>query len=69
MKTRLAQSAEALMAKAEECLDIAKAQHDSAEAQHDSADKLEAVVDSLLTEAAVLNGAALVPATKSSASG
>jgi len=60
MKKRIAESAEALMQKAEECLDIAKA-------QHDSADKLETIVDSLITEAAVLNGAALVTAGKNAA--
>lgn len=59
MKKRLAESAEALLQKAEECLDIAKT-------QHDSADKLEAVVDALITEATVLNGAARVT-NKSSA--
>jgi hypothetical protein len=55
-KEVLQKSVDVLMDKAENCLDLAKAQHKIADKQHDSADKLETIGHALEDDAVELKG-------------
>ena len=65
-KTPLEKAARALMDKADNCLDIASAQHDAADKQHAGADKLEIVGHALEADAVRLKGDAELAASRTS---